>query len=294
MISRTLYTRRMSRNELDIWLELYGDMNPLDRKFAEIFIQLEGSIFFLSSIGNEIVGGTAIYRDRTRLAVALIAAHHTPDLKETGQLQLVKSSLPFFRSVTIHHVDAIVGKSGINSKLPFPISFVLDQKFGPVLESLGFVVEEAIAQYAINLSGNQEKEPNTKWKVTNDHDAVRDLFWRQYKTTGIDNSLVTLGWQMASASSHLVALHDDKGITAAVGIERIGNISVIWPIIADFRLIDEHTLAVAIHERVLQTRTSEIFIPILGNGQMEFAKELADQCGGTPMLGEATLLRKQL
>ncbi|MFW9968101.1 MAG: hypothetical protein ACFFEA_13180 [Candidatus Thorarchaeota archaeon] len=294
MSSRTLYTRRMSRKELDIWLELYGDKNPLDKKLADIFIQLEDSMFFLSSIGNEIVGGTAIYRDRTRLAVALIAAYHNPDLKETGQLQLIKSSLPFFRSVTIHHVDAIVGKSRMNSKLPFPINFVLDKKFRPVLESFGFVAEEAILQCAVTLSSNQEKEPSMDWMVTKDHDAVRNLFWRQYKTTGIDTTLVTLGWQMASAMNHLETLHDEKGITAAVGIERIGNISVIWPIIADFRLIDEDTLAVAIHERVLQTRASEILIPILGIGQKELAKELADQCGGMLMVEEATLLRKQL
>jgi hypothetical protein len=285
----------MSRTELDIWLELSGDVSPLGREMAKRFTQLEDSIFFLSSIGEEIVGGTAIYRDRTRLAVALIAAHHRSDLNEAAQLQLLKSSLPFFRSVTIHHVDAIVGMTGMESKLPFPASFILDKRFQPMLQSLGFAVEDKILRYAIDVSGEQAKSSSMiAWKTTNDHEAVRDLFWRQNRTTGIDSSLVTLGWQMASTTNLLQTLEDDKGITAAVGFDSIGSMVMIWPVIADFRLLDIGTLAQVIHERALQTGATKIIFPILATGQRELVERIADLFNGEVSTREASLLRKQL
>ncbi|MHA1925246.1 MAG: hypothetical protein ACW974_04980 [Candidatus Thorarchaeota archaeon] len=295
MISRNLYTRRMSRAELDIWLELSGNVSPPDRELAERFTQLEDSMFFLSSIGDEIVGGTAIFRDKTRLAVALIAAHHRSDLNEATQLQLLKSSLPFFRSVTIHHVDAAVSTSGAEVELPFPAGFVLNKRFKPMLQSLGFAEEESIVSYFIDISGNQTKEARIlEWKSTDDHESVRDLFWRQNKTTGIDSSFVTLGWQMASAKNLLETLKDDKGITAAVGVDVIGDVAMIWPVIADFRLLDVDKLAQAICGRVQETRATTIAMPILGTGQKELAGIIADLCNGKPSAAEALLLRKQL
>ena len=290
-----MYTRRMSRTELDIWLELKGDVSPLERDLAERFIQLEDSMFFLSSIRDEIVGGTAIYRDRNRLAVALLAIHHSTELKEAAQIQLLKSSLPFFRSVTIHHVDAIVGSSGKSNTLPFPAGFVLDHRFEPLLENLGFASEEIILQCTIEITGSERpSSSDTAWNITDDQNDVRDLFWRQNKTTGVDSSLVTLGWQMAHAKKLLQTLEDDKGITAAVGVESLENTSMIWPVIADFRLIDEETLARAIQERVLRTSAQELVLPILGTGQREFAEKLADLCNGRLTVEEASLLRKQL
>ncbi|MFW9883278.1 MAG: hypothetical protein ACFFEX_02715 [Candidatus Thorarchaeota archaeon] len=295
MSSRNLYTRRMSRAELDIWLDLSREASPQDKQLATRFAQLEDSLFFLSSIEEEIVGGTAIFRDRTRLAVALVAVNHKSFLKEPAQLQLLKSSLPFFRSVTIHHVDAIVDISQKKPKLPFPVGFALNRRFQPMLESLGFTLEDRIFRYGIDVTGSQSKESSlVTWKATNDHEAVRDLFWRQNKTSGVDSSLVTLGWLMASVKNHLHTLEDDRGITAAVGFDIIDNTAILWPIIADFRLIEIDTLAQAIHERVLQTDALEIAFPILGTGQKELARRIADLCNGTASECELLLLRKQL
>jgi hypothetical protein len=285
----------MSRTELDIWLELAGDVSPLDNELAKRFSNLEGSMFFLSSIEEEIVGGTAIFRDRTRLAVALVAVNHKSVLKEATQLQLLKSSLPFFRSVTIHHVDAVIDISEKKSNLPFPAGFALKRSLQPMLESLGFTLEERIFRYDIEANGSQPKETSMiTWEKTNDHEAVRDLFWRQNKTSGVDSSLVTLGWQMASAKDLLQTLEDDKGITAAVGLDIINGTALLWPIIADFRLIDISTLAQAIHERILRTEALKITFPILGAGQRELAGELSDLCNGKALASEMLLLRKQL
>ncbi|MFX1473782.1 MAG: hypothetical protein ACFFBM_14835 [Promethearchaeota archaeon] len=295
MSSRNLYTRRMSRRELGIWLELIGDVSPLDNEMAKRFSNLEDSMFFLSSIEEEIVGGTAIFRDRTRLALALVAANYKATLKKPAQLQLLKSSLPFFRSVTIHHVDAIVDKSEQKPKLPFPAAFALEKRLQPMLESLGFGLEERIFRYDIEVSGSQSKESSRiTWKTTNDHEAVRDLFWRQNRTSGVDSSLVTLGWQMASAKGLLQTLEDDTGITAAVGLDITNDITLVWPIIADFRLIDIDTLAHAIHERVLQTEAHKIAVPILGTGQKELMGRIADLFNGKVSASELLLLRRQL
>jgi hypothetical protein len=295
MSSSNLYTRRMSRTELDTWLELTGDVSPLDNEFAERFSNLEGSMFFLSSMEDEIVGGTAIFRDRTRLAVALVAVNHKSILKESAQLQLLKSSLPFFRSVTIHHVDAIIDISEKKPDLPFPAGFALKKRMQPMLESLGFTLEERIFRYDIEVNRYQSKESGmVTWKKTNNHEAVRELFWRQNKTSGVDSSLVILGWEMASARDLLYTLEDEKGITAAVGLDIINDTALLWPIIADFRLIDINTLAQAILERILRTEALKITFPILGAGQRELAGELSDLCNGNASASETLLLRKQL
>ncbi|MFW9911848.1 MAG: hypothetical protein ACFFEU_05235 [Candidatus Thorarchaeota archaeon] len=295
MSSSNLYTRRMSRTEFDTWLELTGDVSPLDNEFAKRFSNLEGSTFFLSSIEDEIVGGTAIFRDRTRLAVALVAVNHKSILQESAQLQLLKSSLPFFRSVTIHHVDAVIDISEKKSNLPFPAGFALKKRMQPMLESLGFTLEERIFRYDIEVNRNQSKESSMiTWKKTNNHEAVRDLFWRQNKTSGVDSSLVILGWEMASAEDLLYTLEDEKGITAAVGLDMINDTVLLWPIIADFRLIDINTLAQAILGRILRTEALKITFPILGAGQRELVGELSDLCNGNASASETLLLRKQL
>ncbi|MFW9886918.1 MAG: hypothetical protein ACFFER_01975 [Candidatus Thorarchaeota archaeon] len=295
MSSRNLYTRRMSRAELDIWLELSGEVSPQDKELAERFAQLEDTMFFLSSIGEETVGGTAIFRDRTRLAVALVAVNHKLILKEPAQLQILKSSLPFFRSVTIHHVDAIVDVAEKRRKLPFPAGFALNSRFQPMLKNLGFALAERIFGYDIDVVGSQPKESSmATWKVTNDHEAIRDLFWRQNRTSGVDSSLVTLGWQMASAKNLLHTLENGKGMTAAVGFDMINDAALLWPIMADFELIDVDALAQAISERVLHKGAVKIVLPILGIEQRELAGKIAEHFHGKALISEALLLRKQL
>jgi hypothetical protein len=92
----------------------------------------------------------------------------------------------------------------------------------------------------------------------------------------------------------LRTLEDDKGITAAVGIDRIGNVAMIWPVIADFRLIGIDTLAQAICEKIQRTGASKSVFPILGTGQKELAGRIADLCKGKASASEVLLLRKQL
>ena len=285
----------MSSTELDIWLSLLGDVTTSERGYAESFMRLEDSMFFLASIGDETVGGTAIFRDRTRLAMALVSVQHPDDFDEIAKQQLLKSSLPFFRSVSIHHVDVISSTSEQHLKLPFPMNFEIGAQLKSALLGLGFIEQQTVYHYSIDVSeSHAENSSRPLWKESHDYNAVRDLFWKQNKTTGLDSSLITLGWEMAMTRGKLVT-YDDKGsISIALGIEEVGDATILWPLIADLSSVDPNVTANAIYEMIQPFGTMNLQIPIVASGQQDLVTMLGELCAGDVSFKENTLMRKNL
>ncbi|MCK4568407.1 MAG: hypothetical protein KAU48_13965, partial [Candidatus Thorarchaeota archaeon] len=74
MTAPVLFNRRLSRSELNTWIHLVEsqtDIGCLNREMASNFLKLQETLSFVSSVNDEIIGGTAIYIDRTRLGMIL-------------------------------------------------------------------------------------------------------------------------------------------------------------------------------------------------------------------------------
>ena len=131
-----MFNGRLNKDEVDTWLELLNRISESgyrDRGLARTFLQLEDSITFVSSLEDKIIGGTSIYKDKTRFAMILTSVVVDKQYRESATYQIVKSSLPFFKTVAIRDVDALVAHDiGLNN-LGFPLNLELDAIFKPYL-----------------------------------------------------------------------------------------------------------------------------------------------------------------
>ncbi|MHA2362151.1 MAG: hypothetical protein ACXAB6_09535, partial [Candidatus Thorarchaeota archaeon] len=124
MGDQTFFSRRLSAQEADIWMDLGGALTPTEfpqkdnREYFDAFTGLSESMLFASFVGDLPIGVTAIYRDRNRMGMGLVGARILPDYREKATTHIIKSSLPFFRSAAIHSVDVLVNASDTGNAIP--------------------------------------------------------------------------------------------------------------------------------------------------------------------------------
>ena len=144
MSAPVMFNRRLGKSELDIWLELLETQTEVgyaDRSMASRFLEHQDTISFVSSVEDEIIGGTVIHRDRTRLGMILAGAFVKEEYRDTGAYSVIKSSLPFFKTVAIRDIEALVPESDSVDRIGFPGSLELDYWTKDVLGRIGFEIK---------------------------------------------------------------------------------------------------------------------------------------------------------
>lgn len=290
----TLFTRRIPRNELGTWLNLAGRGLPEQIDYAESFIALPDTIYFLASIGGENVGGTAIYRDRTRYAVALVDAFLHPDHRNGAELQLVKSSLPFFRTVVIREVDVILDSDDFEEYLPSPMATRIASSFRNTFEALGFHEAGKICRCSINTRTEDNIPTAMSRDATPNRKGALDLFWKQSGLSKLDCSQVTLALEVAGKRGALRTWTTDGTTVLAMGIERLQDRALVWPVLADLDVIDESSVAREIAAQAIPVNPVSIELSLVGHGQLGIMEELAKLIDSQLETREATLMRKKL
>ncbi|MFW9845685.1 MAG: hypothetical protein ACFFD6_02970, partial [Candidatus Thorarchaeota archaeon] len=226
---------------------------------------------------------------------ALVSVRHPEDFSEIAKQQLLKSSLPFFRSVSIHHVDAIASTAERRSNLPFPLNFEIGPQLQPALKGLGFIEEQTVYHYTIEMSESESKvSDEALWRESQDYIAIRDLFWKQSNATGLDSSLVTLGLEMAMARGKLLTYSNDGRISMALGIEPLADSVVVWPLMADLSAVDLSGAAEAVYDVIRPLGKVRLQIPIVALGQQDLISALCNLCSSGVSFRENILMRKNL
>ncbi len=128
MTKSMIYNSRLFPREFSKWFEMCSraglDTSDEIRECVESFGELADAMLYLITLDGEAVGGTAVYRDRRRLGLALVSAVMGEEHRERLLRSMIKSSLPFFRTSSIRNVDALVATDN-QERLPFPYGFVL-------------------------------------------------------------------------------------------------------------------------------------------------------------------------
>lgn len=290
----TLFTRRMPKDELGTWLKLAGRAMPEQKDYAESFISLPDSIYFLASIGGELIGGTAIYRDRTRYAVALVDAYLHPDYWSEADLQLLKSSLPFFRTVVIREADVLVNISDSEGDLPFPITTEIASEFRGTLEALGFHEVTKALGCSIEVRGDYSIPGVMAWDEIPNKTGARDLYWKQNELSRLDCSQVTLALEVADSRGSLKTWTTDDATSLVMGIERLRGRAVIWPLLADLDAMEVESIAHKMAAQTAPIKPESIELPLVGLGQLDIVQELANLVGGESKTKEVILMRRKL
>ncbi|MFX0108538.1 MAG: hypothetical protein ACFE7R_09660 [Candidatus Hodarchaeota archaeon] len=291
----TLFCRRMMRNELDTWLSISNECTSSKRELAAAFMNLEDSIFFLASISGETIGGTSLFRDSRLLGLALTSVRLIEDYQESVTLQLLKSSLPFFKSVAIRNVDAIVSKNSSECEVPFPLSTEIGAWVVPTLRKLEFREEEEIFHYNIRLGKgkNDSESVLMKDKTVNTY-GVRKLLWAARKTNSLYFSQAWLALSLAISRGSLRTYSSGEDAFLAFSLEPFEADIVVPLIVADFERIDLNDIARQLMSEVHKFTARSLHFPLTGVNQVELFELLAEYCNAELNSRELLLLRKEL
>jgi hypothetical protein len=267
---------------------------PEQRDYADSFMALPDGMYFLASVGGELVGGTAVYRDRTRYAVALVDAVLHPDYRESAQTQLLKSSLPFFRTVVIREVDVLIRSEDNARSLPFPMASEIASWYAGTLKALGFREVTKALRCSIRVREDShiasalpcDKMPNLK--------GAQNLYWKQNEFSRLDCSQVVLALDVAETRGSLRTWTTNETTSLALGIDHFRDRAAVWPLLADIDTISAGSIAVEIAAQVSPLKPTTIELPLLGLGQTDIARAVAEIFGDILEVREATLMRRKL
>ena len=290
-----MFNGRLNKDEVDTWLNLLNENSESsykDRGLAKAFLLLPESITFVSSLENKIIGGTSIYKDRTRLAMVLASVAVNKEFRESATYQIINSSLPFFKTVAIRDVDALVSLNGSKNRLGFPLSLELDPWITDIIKRIGFA-EVGKLEYCSFVIDEEVKENPIEWNKEINTDEVRELIWDQSKPMGLTNSLVWLARDFAASRNCLVT-NTVEGRTAAVaGFWKLSDALCVSPLVTDPKILNWDLIAESLIAEVVQRSVKHVELPLIGEGQQDLIRALEDKCkrGSCRKL---SLLRKPL
>ncbi len=290
MTDESFFSRRLTSSELDIWLELGKISGANDQsKFAKMFMNLESSMFFVSYVGEDLIGGTAIYKDQIRLGMAIVNARIVPSWRERTSVQIIKSSLPFFRSASIRDVDVIISSEEKESEYPFPFNFVLDHWTQTALEKNGFEEESLLFNVTGDNPASSEVE-SSDWDTTMNLESLKKLFWK----SDLKCSLFWYLMDIHKEEGIIQTASDNEDVRFGLGISKVSNSTVIVTLLMNESLIDYDAVAKSILYESRKLSAERIVFPLLSGRQLGLIDTLETMTGNEYDKKELKLLRKNL
>jgi hypothetical protein len=290
-----MFNGRLNKDEVETWLDLLdnaSDSSYADRSLAREFLMLEESITFVSSLENKLIGGTSIFKDKTRLAMVLTSVVVEEQFRDTATYQIVKSSMPFFKTVAIRDVDAIVSVDGSKNPIGFPLCLELDPWITEVLKRIGFDEIGHLNHCSFQIDEEVLENPII-WNNEIDTEEVRELIWNQSKPMGLTNSLVWLFQDFALSKECLMTTNLEGKTVAVAGFWKLSDSLYVSPFVSDPERINWNQIAESIVAIAVQKGAKHIELPIIGEGQMGIIGALENWCSRS-LCRKLSLLRKPL
>ncbi|MHA2025338.1 MAG: hypothetical protein ACW98U_05495 [Candidatus Thorarchaeota archaeon] len=287
-----MFNGRLNKNESDIWLDLLQETSELGiRSLGMKFLQLPESISFVSSVDQKIIGGTTIYRDRTRLSMVLVSVAVKETFRESATYQIIKASLPFFKTVAIRDVDVLVSTDKSPDPLGFPLSLEVESWTYDAIERAGFTEVAKIGQYNFNIK--QGNYSPLKWDSNPQKERAKELIWDQGKSSGLTTSLVWVARDFAATYGNLMTYTVNDKVAVVAGLWSAGDSLVVTLIVSDQDILDWSQVAEAIAAECTNLGRERIQFPLIGIGQTGLIEELKKRSISSSSR-ELSLMRKPL
>lgn len=264
----------------------------MDRDLAKEFLMLQDSITFVSSVDSKIIGGTSIYKDKTRLSMVLTSVVVNKEFRESATYQIVKSAMPFFKTVAIRDVDALVSIDGSRTTLGFPLGLELDPWVSDIIKRIGFG-EVGILEHCSFEIDEKINESPFEWNRETNSEEVRELIWDQSKPMGLTNSLVWLARDFAVSRNCLVTASVNGDTAAVAGFWKLSDSLYVSPFVTDPVKLSWDVVAESLVATAVQRNAKHIELPIIGEGQRDLIGALENWCSRSSCR-KLSLLRKPL
>jgi hypothetical protein len=297
MTAPVMFNRRLGKSEFDIWLRLLEketEIGYLDRITASHFLKHQDTIAFVSSVEDKIIGGTVIHRDRTRLGMVLASASVREEYRENGAFSVIKSSLPFFKTVAIRDIDAIVPYERTIERIGFPGSLELDYWTKDVLSKIGFEENSRLYYSAIDLEEIRTNPSDILYDKTTDIEKAKNLIWDQGKSAGLTNSHIWTQFDFAIDQNTLRSISIEDELQLVFSYNIIGQTGIVNFVITGDEYFERGLASRAISEIVRKSDVNQLILPLSGEGQKELVQSIADELRGSLKNRTSTLMRKYL
>lgn len=275
-----MFNGRLNKDEVDIWLDLLkntSESSYKDRDLAKAFLMLQESMMFVSSLKNKTIGGTSIFKDKTRLAMVLTSVVVDKEFRESTAYQIIKSSLPFFKTVAIRDVDALVSSECSENSLGFPLSLELDPWVADILKRIGFEKVGILEHCSFEID-DIIKESSMQWGKGVNNEEIRELIWDQSKSMGLINSIVWLARDFAASNNCLVTVSVEGETAAVAGFWKMSNALCVSPLVTDPVKLNWEQVAESLVAEAVKSDAKLIELPLVGEGQKDLIRALENRC----------------
>jgi len=298
MTAPIMFNGRLRKSDLKRWISLIESQTNFgcaDSELATNFLKLPEAISFVSSVEDNIIGGTSIYRDRIRLGMVLASVAVKEEFRNTVAYNVIKSSLPFFKTVAIRDVDALIPDETSENQLGFPVSLELDSWTKDVLARIGFEEKDKLYNYVISIQGQKpESHTENMWDSQPDLENAKKLIWDCSKNIGMTNSFVWTGFDFAANQGTLRTVTIEDSMKLVTSIFHFGKHAYIGLIISDDEFADDGIASRLIAKMVREFDVENLTLPLIGKGQSNLVKAVTDELGGSLKRRSMTLMRKPL
>ncbi len=285
-------------NEVNIWLNLGGDSISTyeasdDPEKVQLLMNLEDSMFFVSLIGDDAIGASAIYKDTARNAMALLSVRVVPEYRKRVTSHIIKSSLPFFKTVAIGEVDCLVSSSNEDS-FPFPIQNNLYSWSEQYLLEHGFSETGFLKIQTFTISKSLP-EQISQWDQTPlSKESQKNLFWKIDAKERQDYSHFWMGIDFCRAAGRLYTISKDEQCIAVAGAIIHRERLIIMAMMHDISEIDDSSFAANLIALAQGSGVHSISILNLDNTRSSFFDHMTSLYGEPIKAGKLKLMRKNL
>ncbi|MFW9918524.1 MAG: hypothetical protein ACFFED_02925 [Candidatus Thorarchaeota archaeon] len=295
MEDQPYYSRRLATEELDVWIRLrQTDIPEDDYDAAQTYIHLDGSMFFISYLGDEEAGASTIFRDTARMGLLLSSIR----IPEKSRLRLtkhiVKTSLPFFKSVAIREVDAFVNPAYDMKSIPFPFCTDLGAWTEEALIENGFK-EIALFQRATYAIPDKIEIPSTlKWDSPSaETETLKQLFWKVSPNERPDHGCFWLSVILAQKASSHYSVSVDNEPQLSIGTQTWNNTFLITSLLSDPSEVSSQDVALRIISLAKQRGLSSVTLNMMPSDS-QVLNAMSSLCGDAIDVSELKLYRKAL
>jgi hypothetical protein len=205
---------------------------------------------------------------------------------------LIKSSLPFFRTVAIRDVDALVAEEDTKS-LRFPFTIELASWTQEFLEKAGFSQSGEMLQVDLDLSIDSIGLRSPDWDKSPRFNEAKELVWEAGRKTGLASSLTWTALEFGYESGTLYTYSVGKDVALLISAHKLQSGLLINPIVYSNE-ISHNQAAEAILALAVEHKTSRVDLAMVGAGQNGLLERLREIPGTSISTRRLKLMRKIL
>ncbi|MHA1637553.1 MAG: hypothetical protein ACTSUB_06005 [Candidatus Thorarchaeota archaeon] len=290
MADTSFFSRRLMNSEVLVWLEVGKKTDSNDStEYSKKYMKLGNAMAFVSYIGEDLIGGTAIYKDPIRQGMALINVRIGKEYRDQATTQILKTAIPFFKSASIKDVDVILNPTTDNSPIPCPINSELESWTKDGLEKIGFEVISKI-YYVTATIPDSKYECGVKWDAELNLEGLQKLFWKH--GAQCSNLSFLLDLQKHEGNLKTSSVTDETQLV--MGFSLVKKKWMVTTVFHNTDLIDKELVARTILAETQKMKLQHIVFPILSEEQLQLVKTLENLGMNLLETRELVLMRKTL